>query len=68
MNKQAGIYARYSPGRDRDQTSTIEAQVTMCREKAQREGVAIAPNHIYVSGLRSYLTDFRLHLSHKSKS
>ena len=41
MEKQAGIYARYSPGRDRDQTSTIEAQVAMCREKAQREGVAI---------------------------
>ena len=38
MEKQAGIYARYSPGRDRDQTSTIEAQVAMCREKAQREG------------------------------
>ena len=34
MEKQAGIYARYSPGRDRDQTSTIEAQVAMCREKA----------------------------------
>ena len=27
MEKQGGIYARYSPGRDRDQTSTIEAQV-----------------------------------------
>ena len=36
MDKQAGIYARYSPGRDRDQTSTIEAQVAMCREKEQR--------------------------------
>ena len=41
MEKQGGIYARYSPGRDRDQTSTIEAQVAMCREKAQREGIAI---------------------------
>ena len=38
MEKQGGVYARYSPGRDRDQTSTIEAQVAMCREKAQREG------------------------------
>ena len=38
MEKQGGIYARYSPGRERDQTSTIEAQVAMCREKAQREG------------------------------
>ena len=48
MEKQGGIYARYSPGRDRDQTSTIEAQVAMCREKAQREGVAIDDAHIYV--------------------
>ena len=48
MEKQGGIYARYSPGRDRDQTSTIEAQVAMCREKAQRDGVTIDPNHIYV--------------------
>ena len=38
MDKQGGIYARYSPGRDRDQTSTIEAQVAMCREKAERDG------------------------------
>ena len=48
MEKQGGIYARYSPGRDRDQTSTIEAQVAMCREKAQREGIAIDDAHIYV--------------------
>ena len=48
MEKQAGIYARYSPGRDRDQTSTIEAQVAMCREKAGRDGVVIDADHIYV--------------------
>ena len=48
MNKQAGIYARYSPGRDRDQTSTIEAQVAMCREKAERDGVQVHPDHIYI--------------------
>ena len=30
MEKQGGIYVRYSPGRDRDQTSTIEAQVAIC--------------------------------------
>ena len=29
MEKQGGIYARYNPGRDRDQTSTIETQVAM---------------------------------------
>ena len=33
MEKQGGIYARYSPSRNRDQTSTIEVQVAMCREK-----------------------------------
>ena len=48
MEKQGGIYAGYSPGRDRDQTSTIEAQVAMCREKAQREGIIIDDAHIYV--------------------
>ena len=44
MEKQGGIYARYSPGRERDQTSTMEAQVAMCREKAHREGVEIDPD------------------------
>ena len=44
MEQQGGIYARYSPGRDRDQTSTIEAQVAMCCEKAQREGVIVDPD------------------------
>ena len=44
----AAIYARYSPGRDRDQSSTIEAQVAMCREKAGTEGVTIDPHHIYI--------------------
>ena len=38
MEKQGGIYARYSPSRDRDQGSVIKAQVARCREKAQREG------------------------------
>ena len=46
--KRAGIYARYSPDRDRDQNSTIGAQVAMYREKAQRDGISIHPNHIYV--------------------
>ena len=34
MEKQGGIYARYSPSRDRDQASTTEAQLAMYREKA----------------------------------
>ena len=48
QRKTAAIYARYSPGRDRDQSSTIEAQIAMCREKAQAEGVRIEENHIYI--------------------
>ncbi len=48
MEKQGSIYARYSPGRDRDQTSTIEAQVAMCREKAKADAITVAPDHIYV--------------------
>ena len=48
MEKQDGIYARYSPGRDRDQASAIEVQDTIYREKAQRDGAAIDSNHIYV--------------------
>ena len=32
MEKQSGIYARHIPDRERDQTSTIETQVAMCRE------------------------------------
>ena len=48
MEKQGGIYAHYSPGGDRDQTSTIEAQVAMCREKAQHEGIEIDDVYIYV--------------------
>lgn len=43
MEKQGGIYARYSPGRDRDQTSTIEAQVTMYREKAGSQSPTPVP-------------------------
>lgn len=46
--KNAAIYARYSPGRDRDQTSTIEAQIAMCREKAAAEGLTIDEQHIYI--------------------
>ena len=38
MEKQAGIYVRYSPGRDRDQTSTIEAQVAIAGRKPSARG------------------------------
>ena len=45
---KAAIYARYSPGRDREKTSTIEAQLAMCREKAAADGVTIDEDHIYI--------------------
>jgi len=41
------IYARYSPGVQREKSSTIEAQVAMCRQKAQAENVVIVEEHIY---------------------
>ena len=51
MEKQGGIYARYSPGRDLDRTSMIEAQVAMCRERAQltkqKLAVPSKPRHWY---------------------
>ena len=46
--KAAIFYARYSPGRDREKTSTIEAQLAMCREKAAADGVTIDEDHIYI--------------------
>ena len=45
---KAAIYARYSPGRNRDKSSTIEAQLAMCREKAATEGVTIDEDHAYI--------------------
>ena len=53
MDKQAGICARYSPGRYRDQASAIEAQDIIYREKVQRDGVTIDPDHIYVMPKRN---------------
>ena len=44
MKKQGGIYARYSPGRDQDQTSTIEVQVAICREKAENQSLNPLPS------------------------
>ena len=41
------IYARYSPGVEREKSSTIEAQIAMCRQKAQTEDVVIVEEHIY---------------------
>lgn len=47
-SKHAAIYARYSPGRDRDKTSTIEAQVAMCQEKAHADNATINEAHVYI--------------------
>ena len=45
---RAAIYASYSPGRDRDKTSTIEGQLAMCCEKSAADGIAIDEDHIYI--------------------
>ena len=42
----AAIYARYSSGQDREQSSTIEAQIAMCKEKALANGWEV--DNIYV--------------------
>ena len=44
----AAVYARYSSGQDREQSSTIEAQIAMCKEKALANGWEVDSDHIYV--------------------
>ena len=44
----AGIYVRYSPGADREKTSTVEAQIEMCRQLANSKNIIVDENHIYV--------------------
>ena len=57
------IYSRFSPGVQREKSSTIEAQVAMCRQKAQAENVVIVEEHIYqdhnVSGGSMEREDFQ---------
>ena len=56
--KRAGIYARYSPGAGRESTSTIEAQVSMCEELAEKEGCLVDSRFIYVDrGVSGATTD-----------
>ncbi len=38
---KAAIYARFSPGADREKSSTIEAQIAMCRQKAEADGFSV---------------------------
>ena len=44
----AAVYARYSSGQDREQSSTIEAQIAMCKEKALANGWEVDSDHIYI--------------------
>ena len=44
---RGAIYARFSEGEGREKSTTIEAQIEMCRQLAQADGVAIDPRHIY---------------------
>ena len=44
---KAAIYTRYSPGQDREKTSTTLNQVQMCREHAQHNGWSVSEDHIY---------------------
>jgi len=44
----AGIYVRYSPGADREKTSTVESQIAMCRQLASTKNTIVDEKHIYV--------------------
>ena len=44
----AGIYVRYSPGDDREKTSTVESQIAMCRQLASTKNIIVDEKHIYV--------------------
>ena len=45
---KAAIYARFSPGADREKSSTIEAQIAMCRQKAEADGFSVDETDIYI--------------------
>lgn len=53
------IYTRYSPGEDREKTSTTANQVAMCREYAERKGWEVLEPHIYTDELISGGSDER---------
>ena len=46
--KTGAIYARYSPGKGREKSTTIEAQVAMCRQMATQDQVWIDDSHIHI--------------------
>ena len=42
------IYARFSSMADLEKTSSIEAQIQMCKQKAIENGWVVDENHIYI--------------------
>ena len=42
------IYARFSSMADLEKTSSIEAQIQMCKQKAVEDGWVVDENHIYI--------------------
>ena len=38
---KAAIYARFSPGADREKSSTIQVQIAMCRQKVEADGFTV---------------------------
>ena len=46
--KTGAIYARDSPGKGREKSTTIEAQMAMCRQMATQDQVSIDDSHIYI--------------------
>ena len=42
------IYARFSSVADLEKTSSIEAQIEMCKQKAVENGWIVDENHIYI--------------------
>ena len=42
------IYARFSSVADLEKTSSIEAQIQMCKQKAVEDGWVVDENHIYI--------------------
>ena len=46
--KTGAIYARYSPGKGQEKSTTIEAQIAMCRQMATQDQVWIDDSHINI--------------------
>ncbi|MAE18385.1 hypothetical protein CMK12_05510 [Candidatus Poribacteria bacterium] len=53
------IYTRFSPGNDPEKTSTIEAQIQMCRDLADTNGWYVDDNHTYLDRSKTGATIHR---------